>query len=230
MAEELKVLGVWASPFSWRVELALRLKGVQYEYIEEEDLYGKKSPLLLKYNPVHKKIPVLIHNEQPIAESLVIIEYIDETWKGNPILPEDPYDKAIARFWAKFVDDKCLPAIRKAGWNPENEYEREKAVEETCDYLKTLESALNGKRFFGGDTIGLVDIAANFIGYSLRIIQEVTGNEILSAEKFPELFKWTEEFVSCQVVKEGLPPRDKLLAFFKAHFGGATEAKTNASN
>ncbi|XVE96959.1 hypothetical protein REPUB_Repub02eG0269100 [Reevesia pubescens] len=225
MAAELKVLGVWASPFSWRVELALRLKGVQYEYIEEEDLYGKKSPLLLKYNPVHKKIPVLIHNEQPIAESLIIIEYIDETWKGNPILPEDPYDKAIARFWAKFVDDKCFPAVWKAGWSLENE--REKAVEEACEYLKTLESALNGKRFFGGDAIGLVDIAANFLAFFLEIIQEVIGIEMLSAEKFPELFKWTEEFLSCEVVKESLPPRDKLLVFVKDRFAAIREAITN---
>ncbi|XWS67147.1 hypothetical protein CRYUN_Cryun05aG0262200 [Craigia yunnanensis] len=225
MAEELKLLGVWSSPFSRRVELALQLKGVQYDYIEEEDINGKKSPLLLKYNPVHKKIPVLLHNGNPIAESLVILEYIEETWKGNPILPEDPYEKAMARFWAKFIDEKCFPALWKAGGVPENE--RENAVKEACECLKTLESALNGKRFFGGDAIGLVDIAANFIAFWLRILQETTGHELLSAEKFPELFKWTDEFVSYSVVKESMPPRDKLTAFFKARVAEAMEAKTN---
>lgn len=104
MAEEVKLLGLWASPFSCRVELVLKLKGIQYQYIEV-DLFNK-SPLLLKSNPVHKKIPVLIHNGKPIAESHVILEYIDETWKNNPILPENPYDRAIARFWAKFIDEK----------------------------------------------------------------------------------------------------------------------------
>ncbi|OMO97347.1 hypothetical protein COLO4_14686 [Corchorus olitorius] len=227
MGEEVKVFGAWGSPFSRRVELALKLKGIQYEYIEE-DIPKNKSPLLLKYNPVHKKVPVLLHNGNPIAESLVIIEYIDETWKGNyPILPEDPYDKAMARFWAKFIDDRCLPALWKAGWSPESE--REKAVEEACECLKTLEGALGGKRFFGGDKVGLVDIAANFIGYWLRLIQEATGQELLSAEKFPDLFKWTDEFVNCNVVKESLPPKDKLLGLFKARIAAAAEAQPSAS-
>ncbi|KAK5836670.1 hypothetical protein PVK06_012467 [Gossypium arboreum] len=87
MGEEVKVFGTWASPFSRRVELALRLK-------------------------VYKKVPVLLHNGKPIAESLVILEYIEETWKNNPILPEDPYGKAMARFWAKFIDDKCSVGVK----------------------------------------------------------------------------------------------------------------------
>lgn len=103
--KKVEVFGAWFSPFSRRVELALKLKGIEYDYIEE-DIYKKKSDSILKFNPVHKKVPAFVHGGKPIAESIVILQYIDETWKENPILPQDPYDKALALFWAKFLDDK----------------------------------------------------------------------------------------------------------------------------
>ncbi|TKY63359.1 glutathione S-transferase [Spatholobus suberectus] len=210
--EEVRLLGKWASPFSNRVELALKLKGVPYKY-SEEDL-ANKSADLLKYNPVHKKVPVLVHDGNPLPESLIIVEYIDETWKNNPLLPQDPYERALAHFWAKTLDDKILPAIWNACWSDEKG--REKAVEEALEALKILQEALKDKRFFGGESIGLVDIAANFIGYWVAILQEIAGLELLTIEKFPKLYKWSQEFVNHPVIKEGLPPRDELFAFFKA--------------
>ncbi|KAK7259951.1 hypothetical protein RIF29_25586 [Crotalaria pallida] len=210
--EEVRVLGKWASPFSNRINLALKLKGIPYQY-SEEDL-ANKSADLLKYNPVHKKVPVLVHNGKPIAESLVILEYIEDVWNNNPFLPQDPYERALARFWSKTLDDKILPAIWNACWS--NEKGREKAVEEALAALKILQDELKDKKFFGGENIGLVDIAANFVGYWVGILQEIAGLELLTVEKFPKLYKWSQEFVNHSVIKEGLPPRDELYVFFKA--------------
>jgi glutathione S-transferase len=109
-SEELKLLGAWASPFALRVKLALGFKGLSYEDIEED--LGSKSELLLSSNPVHKKVPVLIHNGKPVSESQIIVQYIDEAFAGTgpSLLPADPYERAVARFWAAYVDDKVVRA------------------------------------------------------------------------------------------------------------------------
>lgn len=103
----VEILGAWASPYSIRLKIALNLKSIDYEFMEE-DFYNIKSARLLKANPVYKKLPVLIHDQKPICESLIILQYIDEAWtgKGPSLLPSDPYDRAIARFWAAYLDDK----------------------------------------------------------------------------------------------------------------------------
>ncbi|KAK6919838.1 Glutathione S-transferase, N-terminal [Dillenia turbinata] len=191
MAEEVKLFKTWSSPYGLRAVWALKLKGIEYESIDED--HDNKSPQLLQYNPVHKKIPVLIHNGKPVAESLVIVEYIDETWKQNPILPQDPYECATACFWAKFGDEKVLPSI----WRVfiQEGKAQEELLGQAMENLKFLEEQLEGKVFFGGEKIGLVDIALGWIANLTCMLEEISGLKLITQEKFPLLFGWMQNFV-----------------------------------
>ncbi|KAG2405001.1 hypothetical protein LR48_Vigan03g148300 [Vigna angularis] len=220
--EEVTLLGASGSPFVCRVKIALKLKDVEYKYVEEN--LGNKSEQLLKYNPVHKKVPVLVHGEKPLAESLVIVEYIDETWNNNPILPSDPYQRALARFWSKFIDDKIVGASWKSVFTVD-EKEREKNVAEAYESLQFLENEIKEKKFFGGEELGLVDIAAVYVAFWIPLIQEIAGLELLTSEKFPNLYRWGQEFVNHPIVKESLPPRVPVFGFFKGRYEGLFASK-----
>ncbi|EEF38364.1 glutathione s-transferase, putative [Ricinus communis] len=216
MTEEVKLLKTWSSIFGLRIVWALKLKAINYDSIDED--LTNKSPLLLQYNPVHKKIPVLVHNGKPIVESLVILEYIDETWQQNPLLPQDPHDRAEARFWAKFGDDKVIPSmwaiLTKEG------KEQEEASAQTNENLKFLEEELKGKKFFGGEQIGYLDIALGWLANSVPVLEEISL-KVIDKEAFPLLSAWMQEFSSVPKVKESLPPHDKLITKFRAFVAAA---------
>lgn len=79
MAEQVKLLRTWSSPYALRIVWALKLKGIEYETIFEDLTH--KSPLLLHYNPVHKKVPVLVHGDKAVSVSQVILEYLGQVWR-----------------------------------------------------------------------------------------------------------------------------------------------------
>ncbi|XP_050223684.1 probable glutathione S-transferase [Mercurialis annua] len=214
MAEEVKLLKTWSSPFGVRVVWALKLKGIQYDSIDED--ITNKSPLLLQSNPVYKKIPVFLHNGKPVLESLLILEYLDETWKPNPLLPLDPQKRAVARFWAKFGDDKVMSSMW-AILTKEAE-EQENALIQARENLKFLEEELIGKKFFGGDSIGYLDIALGWLSNLIPVLEEMLGFKLIDKENFPLLSEWMQEFTNVPEIKESLPPHDKLVVKFRAYF------------
>ncbi|KAL2466458.1 Glutathione S-transferase U7 [Abeliophyllum distichum] len=183
MAEELKLFRTWSSPYSLRVVHALKIKGLEYETIFED--LSSKSASLLQYNPVNKKVPVLVHNGKAICESLVILEYIDETWKQCPLLPRDPYEKAKARFWAKFGDEKLSSSI----WNVliSQGKEQEEAIAAAVQNLKLIEEQLQEKKFFGGEKIGYLDIAFGWTANLISILEEIIDLKLVDEEKLPLL-------------------------------------------
>ncbi|KAI7736375.1 hypothetical protein M8C21_023680 [Ambrosia artemisiifolia] len=218
----VKLLGIWQSPFVLRVKLALSLKGVEYEYIEDDIL--NKSSMLLQYNPVYKKVPVLVHNGKPMAESLVILEYIDEIWKNHPLLPEDPFEKARSRFWAKFVDDKFVPMIIRMLRITSDQ--KDNAAKETREILKTLEGSLDPNKPFPEDkSLSFMDIAIVWVGYYTQMLEKMLDVKLLDDENTPLLNTWFRVVLNLQVIKECLPPFDKLLT----HYTNFHERHTTAS-
>ncbi|XP_077243766.1 putative glutathione S-transferase [Tasmannia lanceolata] len=208
MANEVILLDVWASSFGMRVRIALAEKGVEYEY-KEQDLQDK-SPLLIKSNPIHKKIPVLIHNGKPICESLIIVQYIDEVWnEKSPLLPKDPHQRANARFWADFVDKKVLDYSAKI-WKNKGEAQEE-AKNGFIESLKVLEEELGEKLYFGGDTFGFLDvvlISSSCWFYSY----ETCGNFSIETE-CPKLMGWVKRCMEKESVSKTLPDPHKVYEF-----------------
>ncbi|KAL4353585.1 hypothetical protein GQ457_06G005430 [Hibiscus cannabinus] len=201
------------------VRIALHLKSVGYEYVEE-DLLEFKSELLLKSNPVHKKVPVLIHGDKPLCESLIIVQYIDEVWTSAPsVLPSDPYDRAQARFWATYVNDKFFPAMRRllvtsSTVTSSTEEAKKADTSEILEGVVLLEEAFKklskGKVFFGGDNLGYVDLAVGTLLALIKVVEKSTETEVLSEAKTPSLAAWADCFSSHAAVKDIFPDVDEL--------------------
>ncbi|KAL0421206.1 UNVERIFIED_CONTAM: Glutathione S-transferase U17 [Sesamum latifolium] len=228
----VKVLGAWPSPFVSRVRMALKIKSVDYELIEVNP--QEKSELLIKSNPVHKKIPVLFHGDKRICESLIIVQYIDEVWTDGPsILPSDPYDRAIARFWAAYIDEKWFPTMKQLETASGDE-ERATVVGKVLEGFALLEEAFakcsKGKAFFGGDNVGYLDIALGcFLGW-VKVAEIIGGGKLLDESKFPGLAGWAERFLSHDVAKDTVPDAMKILEFFgKVQAARAAAAATTAA-
>ncbi|KAK6122267.1 hypothetical protein DH2020_044000 [Rehmannia glutinosa] len=210
--QEWVLLDFRQSTFGSRVRIALAEKGINYEN-REEDLRNK-SPLLLEMNPVHKKIPVLIHNGKPICESVNIIQYIDEVCKDNnglQFLPSDPYEKAQARFWADFIDKKLHVVAMKITWHKTKE-ELEEAEKELIDCLKPLEQVLGDKPYFGGERLGYLDIVLGGFCSWFCAIDMGLGNISIEGE-CSKLMEWTKRCMERESFSKSLDEPHKVHDF-----------------
>ncbi|GMN61447.1 hypothetical protein TIFTF001_030524 [Ficus carica] len=211
--EEVKLQGFWPSNYCHAVIWALKLKGVDFDYIEE-DIYNK-SQLLLEYNPIYKKVPVLVHQGRPLAESPIILEYIDETWPQYPLLPTHAHDRALARFWIDFGAQK-VPTFGSFFASTAGGEEGEKAAKEALEVLKILEErGLGNNKFFGGETLNMVDLVHGWLAYIMECIEELVGVKLIQPTTLPRLYAWVQNFKQLPVIKENLPDRQRLLAHLK---------------
>lgn len=222
-AGTMRVLGGEVSPFTARARLALDLRGVAYELLDEP-LGPKKSDRLLAANPVYGKIPVLLLPDgRAICESAVIVQYIEDVAResggaeaGSLLLPDDPYERAMHRFWTAFL--QFWPALDAVSLAP-TPGARAQAAEDTRAALSLLEEAFkdrsNGRAFFsGGDAApGLLDLALGCFLPALRACERLHGLSLIDASATPLLDGWSQRFAAHPAAKRVLPDTEKVVQF-----------------
>ncbi|KAM7501706.1 hypothetical protein LguiB_000610 [Lonicera macranthoides] len=209
MGDDVILIDILPSSFGMRLRIALALKGIEYEY-KEENLLQEKSTLLLQMNPVHKMVPILIHNGRPICESLVILQYIDEVWNHKPeLLPEDPYRRSRALFWADFIDKKVYECGKNIIMNKGEV--KEKAKKEMIECVKLLEKELGEKLYFGGETLGFTDIVL-MPYYTWFYSYETCGDFSIKAE-CPKLMAWVQRCMEMECVSKSLYDKYKVYEY-----------------
>lgn len=166
--------------------MVLREKGVDFE-THEVDL-ANKSDEFLAASPTGK-VPVVVVDGDSLYESNVVNQYLDEVADGTALLPGDPKQRANARVWMAFADDKFFPALFAASFGRERGFSEEKiseAGEKLAAILADLEKQLEGREYLAGE-FSLADIA--YAGNFIRL-REMEEKGYASLEKYPRVVAW----------------------------------------
>jgi len=185
----MKLYGFWRSLATYRVKVALALKGLQVDEVSIDILKGQQhAPDYRAVNP-QAVVPALALDDggPPLFQSLAILEYLDETHPRPPLLPKDPRGRARVRGLALIAaadgHPLVVPRIRSY-------LEKELKIDEagrnkwlahwSLKALEAIESHLSGKdtgRYCHGDQPTLADIclAGQVIGATAYFKCDTSG-------------------------------------------------------
>src|SRR3979409_2040669 len=109
----MKLFSFWRSLASYRVRIAMNLKGLKPDEIVDVNLMKgqQREEAVRKVNPM-MALPALVDGDGPaMFESLAIVEYLDETHPNPPLLPKDAKGRARVRGLAQIVAADSHPLI-----------------------------------------------------------------------------------------------------------------------
>ena len=106
----MKLYNYFRSSASFRVRIALELKGLAYEYLPVHLARGEHKDAKYAQLLPSGLVPTLVTDDgELLDQSMAIIEYLDETHGGAPLLPNDPIGRARVRALAQLVACEIHP-------------------------------------------------------------------------------------------------------------------------
>jgi maleylpyruvate isomerase len=111
----MKLYSYYRSSSSYRVRIALNLKGLPYEYASVHLARNGGEQFAAAFRAVNPQFQVPVLELEidgkvvRLTQSLAIIEYLDERWPTPPLLPSDPLRRARARQLAEIVNSGIQP-------------------------------------------------------------------------------------------------------------------------
>lgn len=188
--ERFKLFAFWRTSATYRVRVALALKGLAAEeHIVDLEAGEQRSEAFLRVNPLGA-IPALMdrQSDQPdtvLTQSLAILEYLDEVAPAPRLLPADPLGRArvrsIASMLAADTHPLIVPRVRRyltetAGFTPESW--KSWQTQWFTTGLQAVESRLASDpatgRYCHGDTVTMADICLA----SIVVVRRVFGIEV----------------------------------------------------
>ena len=135
------------------------------------DFGGTQESKYLAMNP-NGLVPTMIDNGNVLWESNAIIRYLCENHAPNVLLPEDPWQVALAQQWMDWQQTVLAPAIRPVFWGLVRTPEDERNVEEiaagqtqTASAMTILDHHLSQNTFVAGSSLSLGDIPVGIMAY-----------------------------------------------------------------
>ncbi len=107
----IQVYGFWRSIASFRVRVALRLKGLPFEEIPIDILSGEQFKPGYEAVNAERVVPTFIHNGHSVFQSLAIMEYVDDIQPTPRLIPEDSKERAYARSLALMTIADAHPLV-----------------------------------------------------------------------------------------------------------------------
>jgi glutathione S-transferase len=196
----LKIYGALLSPFVRKVRVVLAEKQLQYELVPTNPF--EKSPDFLKRSPLGR-IPALEDEQgRTLADSTVIVEYLEERFPSLALFPKDPYERARVRWFDEYADGGMGPSLTgkiffqrvisaKLMRKAPDEAVIAGAIAELPNYFAYLEKELGTNDYLVANTFTLADISVACQFINLRH----AGVEI-DAGKYPSLAAWFARLTS----------------------------------
>lgn len=194
---KFKLISFALCPYVQRARILLIEKNVPHE-IEYIDLQSP-PPWFYDISPL-EKVPVLLVDDTPIFESMVICEYLDEVTPGS-LHPTDPLEKAQHRAWIEFGSSILDTAYIFFSTKDKTIFKRKTAeLEERFD---TLEETLGSGPFFNSDNFSLIDAVYGPIFRYFDTINKFHDFGIFNDT--PKVSAWADTLLAHPSVQQSVP-------------------------